>query len=68
MPCPKTQHQKNAVQAFPQDIFWRILHQAGIKLARQAADIAKRYALTIVPRPSLNCIIKSAVVYTMYYI
>ena len=48
------------------------MHQAGIELARQAAAIAKRYALTIVPRPSrkwhttLNCILYQMNVLKLY--
>ena len=59
MPCPRTQHQNNVPMlrnGEKHDISIKIPHQAGLETARQAATLAKRHALTISPRPSLNSI------------
>ena len=55
MPCPRTQHRNNVpiLRVEKHDISLKILHQAGLKTARQAATSAKLRALTIAPCPSL---------------
>ena len=55
MPCPRTQHLSNVprLRGEKHDISPKILHQAGLETARQAATSAERHALTIasyVPR------------------
>ena len=55
MPCPRTQHRNNVpvLRGEKHDISLKILHQAGLETARQAATLAKLRALPIVPCPSL---------------
>ena len=54
MPCPRTQYRNNDGSVLREEKHVIYLHQAGIELARQAAVITKRHALTIVPSPSLE--------------
>ena len=42
------------MRAEKHDNFLKILHRAGFETAREAAALAKRHALTIVPRTSLG--------------
>ena len=58
MPCPKTsniEHRNNVpiLGGEKQDIYLKILHQAGFDTARKTATSTERDALTIAPRPSL---------------
>ena len=53
--CRRTQHRNNVprLRGEKHDICLKILHQAGLENARQAATSAERHALTIAPCPSL---------------
>ena len=50
------QHRKNVpiLRAEKHENFLKILHRAGFETAREAAALAKRYALTIAPHPPLG--------------
>ena len=56
MPCPRTHHRDNVpiLRKEKHNISLKILHQAVLETARQAATLAKLHAQTIASCPSLT--------------